>query len=174
MKNYLIRTGTPLLLVLVLAIVALGTNPFGFLTTRSVDAPPAVVAAQAAPFRDAIYQAVEMAKPAVVQVTNEQVGLGNFGQSTAIPVGVGSGIIFDDQGHILTNNHVVDGATKLVVSLPDGRAFDAQITGKDPQTDLAVIQINGSNLPVARLGDSSQIKVGDWVVAIGNALALPG
>jgi serine protease Do len=174
MKNYVIRTGTPLLLVLVLAIVALGTNPFGFLTTRSVDAPPAVVAAQAAPFRDAIYQAVEMAKPAVVQVTNEQVGLGNFGQSTAIPVGVGSGIIFDDQGHILTNNHVVDGATKLVVSLPDGRAFDAQITGKDPQTDLAVIQINGSNLPVARLGDSSQIKVGDWVVAIGNALALPG
>jgi S1-C subfamily serine protease len=125
-------------------------------------------------FRDAIRQAEERAKPAVVQVTNEQTGIGNFGQSGAIPVGVGSGIIYDNQGHILTNNHVVDGATTIVVSLSDGRTFTAKLLGGDTRTDLAVIQISGSNLPVAQLGDSTQMRVGDWVVAIGNALALPG
>jgi serine protease Do len=134
------------------------------------------VAQTSAPgFRDAIRAVAEQVKPAIVQVTNEQSGSLGFGQSsTDIPVGVGSGILYDSQGYILTNNHVVDGATKLVVSLPDGRAFDAKLIGQDPQTDLAVIQISGSNLPVAQLGDSTQMQVGDWVVAIGNALALPG
>jgi S1-C subfamily serine protease len=131
-------------------------------------------AAQSTDFRDVIYQVTEQVKPAVVQVTNEQVGFGSSSQTGAIPVGVGSGIIYDSQGHILTNNHVVDGATQIVVSLTDGRAFTAKLIGRDPQTDLAVIQISGSNLPVAQLGDSTQLKVGDWVVAIGNALALPG
>jgi S1-C subfamily serine protease len=125
-------------------------------------------------FRDAIRQAEEQVKPAVVQVTNEQTGFGGFGQSSEIPVGVGSGVIYDNQGHILTNNHVVDGATKIVVSLTDGRTFTAKLLGGDTRTDLAVIQISGSNLPVAQLGDSTQMRVGDWVVAIGNALALPG
>jgi serine protease Do len=166
-KDHVYRIATPIFLMLVL-VLALGGSSFGLLQAKDT------AAAQAVPFRDAIYQVVEMVKPAVVQVTNEQAGLGSFGQSTAIPVGVGSGIIYDNQGHILTNNHVVDGATKLVVSLSDGRAFDATLVGKDPQTDLAVIQISGSNLPVAQLGDSTQMKVGDWVVAIGNALALPG
>ncbi len=112
-------------------------------------------------------------KPAVVQITNEQVSFDQFSQPT-VPVGVGSGVIYDDKGHILTNNHVVAGAQKLVVSLPDGRSFPANLVGADSQTDLAVVQISGSNLPVAQLGDSSQLQVGDWVVAIGNALALPG
>jgi S1-C subfamily serine protease len=107
-------------------------------------------------------------------VTNEQVMSGAFQQGSAVPVGVGSGVIYDSEGHILTNNHVVEGAQKLIVSLPDGRTFDAKLIGRDPQTDLAVVQISGSNLPVAKLGDASQMQVGDWVVAIGNALALPG
>jgi S1-C subfamily serine protease len=127
-------------------------------------------------FQDAIRQVAEKVKPAVVQVTNQQVNpLTQFGSSSQqVPVGVGSGIIYDNQGHILTNAHVVDGAQSLLVSLPDGRSFKAKLIGSDPQTDLAVIQISGSNLPVAQLGDSSQLQVGDWVVAIGNALALPG
>jgi S1-C subfamily serine protease len=83
-------------------------------------------------------------------------------------------VIYDAQGHILTNNHVIEGAQKLLVSLPDGRSFPANLIGADPQTDLAVVQISGDNLPVAQLGDSNQLQVGDWVVAIGNALALPG
>ena len=90
------------------------------------------------------------------------------------PAGVGSGVIYDNQGHILTNNHVIEGAQQLLVSLPDKRSFPAKLVGADPQTDLAVVQIQGDNLPVAQLGDSRQLQVGDWVVAIGNALALPG
>jgi S1-C subfamily serine protease len=129
-------------------------------------------------FQDAIRQVAEEVKPAVVQVTNEQAQFNPFSRSgsssQAVPVGVGSGIIYDNQGHILTNAHVVDGAQSLLVSLPDGRSFKAKLIGSDPQTDLAVIQISGSNLPVTQLGDSTQLQVGDWVVAIGNALGLPG
>ncbi|MGI9145730.1 MAG: S1C family serine protease [Chloroflexota bacterium] len=87
---------------------------------------------------------------------------------------MGSGVIYDAQGHILTNNHVVAGSQQLQVSLPDKRSFPATMVGADPQTDLAVVQIESDNLPVAQLGDSGQLQVGDWVVAIGNALALPG
>jgi S1-C subfamily serine protease len=113
-------------------------------------------------------------RPAVVQITNQQVEFDQYNQTYSVPAGVGSGVIYDDQGHILTNNHVVEGAQQLLVSLPDGRSFTATLVGADPQTDLAVVQIKGDNLPVASLGDSSQLQVGDWVVAIGNALALPG
>ncbi len=113
-------------------------------------------------------------KPAVVQITNQQTQYSQFNQPFTVPAGVGSGVIYDNEGHILTNDHVVEGASKLLVSLPDGRSFPAKVVGTDPQTDLAVIQISGDNLPVAQLGDSSKLQVGDWVVAIGNALALPG
>ncbi|MFN2291449.1 MAG: S1C family serine protease [Anaerolineae bacterium] len=168
-KGRLYRVGAALLLLSILGILAGSNLPLSLFG----DSVP-IVQAQPAAFRDAIYQVVEEVKPAVVQVTNEQVGLAGFGQSTAIPVGVGSGIIYDAQGYVLTNNHVVEGASKIIVSLPDGRAFPATVVGQDPQTDLAVIQIEASDLPVAELADSSQPAVGDWVVAIGNALALPG
>lgn len=93
-----------------------------------------------------------------------------------VPQGAGSGFIYDPAGYIVTNNHVVEGAEKLTVTLPppDGRTFDAQLVGRDPQTDLAVLKINGSNLPTVPLGRSADLRVGDWVVAIGNALALEG
>lgn len=122
----------------------------------------------------AVRQVSQHVKPAVVQITNEQVQFGQFNQPFSVPAGVGSGVIYDNQGHILTNNHVVEGAQNLLVSLPDGRSFKAKLIGADPATDLAVVQISGSNLPVAQLGNSRQLQVGDWVVAIGNALALPG
>lgn len=124
-------------------------------------------------FAAAVRNVAQKVKPAVVQITNEQVQVGQFGQAT-VPAGVGSGVIYDNQGHVLTNNHVVTGAQRLSVSLPDGRTFRAQLVGADPRTDLAVVQISGDNLPVAELGDSRQLQVGDWVVAIGNALGLPG
>jgi S1-C subfamily serine protease len=118
---------------------------------------------------------VQKVKPAVVQITTQQVQAGQFSQPFTVPSGVGSGIIYDNQGHILTNDHVVAGAQQFLVSLPDGRTFkDAKLIGADPQTDLAVLQISGDNLPVAQLGNSNGLQVGDWVVAIGNALALPG
>jgi S1-C subfamily serine protease len=113
-------------------------------------------------------------RPAVVQITTQQMQLDQFNQPFTVPAGVGSGFIYDRQGHILTNDHVVEGASSLLVALPDGRSFPGTVVGTDPVTDLGVVQINGDNLPVAALGQASELQVGDWVVAIGNALALPG
>lgn len=122
----------------------------------------------------AVRQVVEKVRPAVVQITNEQVQLDQLNRQVSIPAGVGSGVIFDNQGHILTNNHVVEGAQRLTVSLTNGESYQARLIGRDPRTDLAVVQIDGNNLPFVPIGDSSKLEVGDWVVAIGNALALPG
>ena len=144
-------------------------------TGQSSTATPATTnAAVDAGFSGAVRQVSEEVKGAVVQITNEQVQVDQFNQPFTIPAGVGSGIVYDAQGLILTNNHVVEGAQKLLASFPDGRSFPAKLVGRDPLTDLAVIKIEGSNLPVAQLGDSKQLQVGDWVVAIGNALALNG
>jgi serine protease Do len=96
--------------------------------------------------------------------------------STVVPQGAGSGFIIDPSGIIVTNNHVVEGAQALRVVLPppDNRSFDAQLVGRDPQTDLAVIKITAASLPTVPLGNSAALRPGDWVVAIGNALDLPG
>jgi S1-C subfamily serine protease len=109
-----------------------------------------------------------------VQVTSQQAVQSRSGNSQTVPAGTGTGVIYDASGHILTNNHVIAGADQLLVSLPDGRASKATLVGADPQTDLAVLQVTGSNLPVAKLGNSDSPKLGDAVVAIGNALGLPG
>jgi serine protease Do len=82
----------------------------------------------------------------------------------------GSGFIIDDQGRILTNNHVVRDAESIKVTLNDGRTFKAAVVGTDPATDVAVIKIEGSKLPVVPLGDSDKLRIGDWAIAIGNPL----
>ncbi len=82
--------------------------------------------------------------------------------------GLGSGVIIDPQGFILTNEHVIDGADKMTVTLPDGREFKGELKGKDERSDLAIIKISATNLPAVSLGDSDNIKIGQWVVAIGN------
>jgi serine protease Do len=87
--------------------------------------------------------------------------------------GIGSGVILDKDGYILTNNHVVKGVDELKVLLADKREFDAKVVGTDPKTDLAVIKVKGNNLPTAPLGDSASLRVGDWVVAIGSPYGLP-
>src|SRR5713226_2480902 len=88
--------------------------------------------------------------------------------------GLGSGFIIDSNGTVLTNNHVVEGAVAIRVRLDDGRTFDAQVVGRDPLTDVAVIRLKGKveKLPFVRLGDSDAMRVGDWVVAIGNPFGL--
>lgn len=82
--------------------------------------------------------------------------------------GLGSGVIIDKKGYILTNEHVVSDASEIEVTLSDGRKFKGTLQGSDPRSDIAVIKIDAENLPVARLGDSNEVKVGEWAVAIGN------
>jgi serine protease Do len=97
----------------------------------------------------------------------------NFGQKFNVPrerseKALGSGVIISPQGYVLTNNHVVDGATDVTVTLHDKREFKARVVGTDPRTDIAVLKIDGSNFPVLTLADSSKVEVGDIVLAIGN------
>jgi len=107
--------------------------------------------------------------PSVVSVTTEMVAYDILNQEYTQPA-AGSGVIIDSEGYIITNNHVVQNARSVQVELSDGRTFSADIVGIDALTDLAVLKTDAIDLPYARLGDSSQLAVGDWVVALGNAL----
>ena len=84
----------------------------------------------------------------------------------------GSGVIISQDGYIVTNNHVVDGADELTVTLNDNKEFSARIIGADKTTDLALIKIDGKNLPAITIANSDDIKVGEWVLAVGNPLGL--
>ncbi|MBC7797952.1 MAG: Do family serine endopeptidase, partial [Pyrinomonadaceae bacterium] len=93
-------------------------------------------------------------------------------QRPQVERGIGSGVIINNDGTILTNNHVVEGATKINVDLTDKRSFVAKVVGTDAGSDLAVLKIEAENLPVLGLGDSDKVRVGDIVLAIGNPLGL--
>jgi serine protease Do len=88
--------------------------------------------------------------------------------------GQGSGFILREDGYILTNNHVVEGASKLTVTLADGRELDARVIGTDPQSDVAVIKVDAKDLPTLPTGNSDEVEVGEWVLAIGSPFGLPG
>ncbi|HEX7119020.1 MAG TPA: trypsin-like peptidase domain-containing protein [Longimicrobiales bacterium] len=141
--------------------------------------------------RTAIVRAAERVAPAVVSVNvirREVVRPRTLWESFFVPpgarevAGLGSGFIIREDGLILTNEHVVRGADRVVVTLPDGRQFDAEVVGTDEMSDLAVVRITGPvgsegtkasglpPLPVAPLGDSDDLMIGEWVVAIGNPL----
>ncbi len=115
--------------------------------------------------KNSITKVAESVGPAVVGISNKTEGY--FGVEDQ---GSGSGIIFDPSGYIVTNNHVIDGAQKITVKLSTGKVLDASLVGKDTRSDLAVIKVNAKNLPVAKFGDSSKVKVGDVAIAIGNPL----
>jgi serine protease Do len=103
-----------------------------------------------------------------------QFGPGNGMPEPGPSHGVGSGFIIDTSGDVVTNRHVVQGATKVTVTMNDGKEYGAHVVGKDAQTDVAVVRIDHppSNLVVARLGDSDKLEVGEWVVAVGSPLGL--
>jgi len=88
--------------------------------------------------------------------------------------GQGSGIVLYRNGLIITNNHVIDGATRVQINLKDGRTLVGEVVGADEQTDVAVVKVDANDLPAADLGDSEKLRVGQFVLAIGNALGLPG
>ncbi len=119
-----------------------------------------------------VVQAVKTVGPAVVGITNKAYVRDFFNQKVLIEKGVGSGIIFDSNGYIATNNHVVAGAQEIVVSLPDGRTMSGKVLGADAATDLAVVKVEASGLPTVTFGDSDSLLVGEPAIAIGNPLGL--
>ena len=125
----------------------------------------------------AIVRAARTVAPAVVTISvlrQEQVRRRTFFDDYLVPRetrGLGSGFIIDESGTVLTNHHVVDNATQILVTLPDARDFNARLVGSDPRNDIAVLALDGaSNLPAAPLGTSSDLMIGEWTVAIGNPL----
>ncbi|MFC2000479.1 S1C family serine protease, partial [Chloroflexota bacterium] len=147
--------------------------PSGEVDSYEGGSPPFVATAVGADL-DSV-QLVETVGPAVVSIVTETVSQGWFLQPTP-QRGAGTGAILSPDGHIVTNNHVVEGAQKVMVTLNDGRTFEAAGVARDPQTDLAVIKIDASDLPYLHILSNSldQLNELDEVVAVGNALALPG
>lgn len=143
---------------------------------------------RASELSDAFISIAETVTPAVVRIQAERTvphpragwlprGLqdffGGMEHPDSVPaevpeVGGGTGFVVSADGYILTNNHVVEGATRILVSLPDRRVFEAAVIGRDPTTDLAVIRIDARELPAVYFGDSDEARVGEWVIAIGN------
>lgn len=111
--------------------------------------------------------------PSVVEIRTESVArdgwLNNF-----VKQGAGSGVIINKNGYIVTNNHVIEGAEKITVTLKNGKAYNAKLIGRDPETDLAVVKINATGLNPAELGESSKLQMGQFVIAIGNPLGQLG
>ena len=112
------------------------------------------------------------ADPAVVFVKTLQERRGITGRRQVVGEGVGSAFVYDPNGLIITNNHVIEGASEIYVVFGRKRQVRATIVGRDPRTDVAVIRVEEKGLPFLPLGDSEAVRVGDWVVAIGNPFAL--
>jgi len=120
-----------------------------------------------------IADTVERVRPAVVSIVARTVSRDRFGrQSTGF--GSGTGVIFDESGLVLTNNHVIEGGVEITVTLDDGTQVEAETIGADLLSDLAVLRLPGDGYPSLPLRENGSLRAGDWVIAIGNALALPG
>jgi S1-C subfamily serine protease len=116
---------------------------------------------------------VAKVEPSVVYISVEYLESSFFGQTLSTKTG--SGVLLSADGNILTNNHVISDASKIQVLLPDSdQTYQAKLVAADSISDLAVIKIDGQNFPTAQFGDPSILRVGDWVIAIGNALGLEG
>ena len=112
---------------------------------------------------------VKKTADSVVEISTESVVTGSFARQY-VQQGAGSGVIISQDGYILTNNHVIDGANSVKVRLRDGTEYDATIVGSDASNDIALLKVSATNLSAATFGDSSSLAVGDYVVAIGNPL----
>jgi serine protease Do len=110
---------------------------------------------------------IEQVGPSVVNVNT--VRLVHDYYMNVVPLrGMGSGIIIDTNGHVMTNSHIVEGAEQIEVTLFDGRKFDGRMVGTDPTSDIAVVKVSDGSLPPAKLGDEAEIRVGQTAIAIGN------
>jgi serine protease Do len=145
-----------------------------------------LVAAPAGSAPSSFAPIVKRVLPAVVSIDTLALGepvLGplvrgpeGFAPGVAVPVrrGAGSGFIISADGYVVTNNHVVEGAREVVVTLSDGRQLPARLVGRDPPTDLAVLKVEGRDLPFVSFARTRLPEVGDWVVAVGNPFGLGG
>jgi serine protease Do len=179
-------TGAIALLVIGMIFGALLVSGFGLVRPGLADLelganlPPVNLDADATAFSKAFIEVAEKVTPAIVQISvvseressQRDFFFFPFRDMPQEQRGSGSGIIISEDGYIITNNHVVENANRVSVGLSDKRNFTATVIGTDPLTDLAVIKIDADNLVPAFLGDSENLKVGQWVMAIGNPLAL--
>ena len=133
--------------------------------------PPPTPTANQTIVLPSIADVVAEVKPSVVAITTEVVTFDFFNRPFT-QQGAGSGWILDENGIIVTNNHVVEGASSITVTMDDGRTFTVDIDSvfTDRLNDLAILKVDAQNLPALKIGDSSKLRTGDWVVAIGNAL----
>lgn len=156
----------------IVAIAATQLTP-----ARISDLQPA--AAQSAPLSalssnantNFVSSAVERTGAAVVRIDSSRSARENSPSRSTVR-GVGSGFITRSDGLILTNAHVVDQANRVSVTLKDGRQFEGRVVGEDRRADVAVVKIQAANLPTVALGDSAQLRPGEWAIAIGNPLGL--
>ena len=118
-----------------------------------------------------VVRAAKAVGPTVVGITNKAVARDWFNNPVETE-GVGSGVIFREDGYIVTNNHVISGAKEIIVSLSDGRSLKGKLVGKDELTDLAVVKVDADDLPTAVFGDSDHVVVGEPAIAIGNPMGL--
>lgn len=118
---------------------------------------------------DAVVAVAAKASPAVVTITTSSVGTG-WGPFSMPSTGVGSGFVFDADGWILTNRHVVEGSDEITVALKDGLELAGRVAAGDPERDLAVVKVDAADLPTVQIGSSAGLKVGQLVVAIGSPL----
>jgi serine protease Do len=138
--------------------------------SQLVPPPPAVVTSEGYPISFA--PLARRADPAVATVKARVEREASNGRRRAVSEGLGTGFVYDPEGFMLTNNHVIEDATDIVVSFVDGRELRATIVGRDKHTDIAVLRVDEKDLLALPLGDSDHIDVGDWVVAIGNPFGL--
>ena len=151
------------------------TNEKTVATTPHTEAAPTNKPESGAKISDARNTpAVRVARtvgPAVVGITNKAVAHDVFNRAFATE-GVGSGVIFKSDGFIITNNHVIAGASEIIVSLSDGNTINGTLIGADEMTDIAVVKVDAKDLPVAQLGNSDEVVVGEPAIAIGNPMGL--
>jgi S1-C subfamily serine protease len=137
---------------------------------QALDAPPIPVQSTGPQPTFDFQAAARKVIPAVVSVDNLREGTSFFGETVVQRRGSGSGVIISRDGYILTNNHVVQGASFVRVKLSDGRTFNAEMIGRDRRSDLALLKINATGLTPAPFGDSTKLKPGQWVMAVGSPL----
>jgi serine protease Do len=186
------RWGWPLGGLAVALVVVVAAPQFGFTKTANLWTERAIASASAPAASEGWVRLVRELKPAVVNISTRraaetQGGANPFGDDERLnqyfrhffenqprrPTrSLGSGFVINPDGHIVTNNHVVDGATEIKVKLSDGRELAARVVGRDAKTDLALLKVEASGLPVIPLGNSAELQVGEPVMAIGNPFGL--